>query len=154
MRTAVSPWRDARGRVGSPFLKGFAMSWRRRTERGAAAVEFAVIFIPFTVLLFGFIEFGYYFWTAETTGSSARETARRVVVGDCWTDPQAYAVAHGPRVQSAVVSPSLASTVVGDKITVTVTSDSGLIDFIPGIPNSVTRAYEARMEVENSTGAC
>lgn len=130
------------------------MRRRRESERGAAAVEFAIIFVPFCVLLFGMVEFGYYFWTAETTGSSARETARRVVVGDCWTNPQSYATAHGPRVVSATVSPTLTSTVVGDTITVTVTSDSGLTDFIPGIPNTVTRAYEARMEVENSTGEC
>lgn len=134
------------------------MRLRRRTERGAAAVEFAIIFIPFTVLLFGFIEFGFYFWTAETTGSAARETARRVVVGDCWTDPHAYAVAHGPRVESTSVvpevHPSLDTATVGEKVTVTVTSNSGLIDFIPGIPNSVTRAYEARMEVDDGTGEC
>lgn len=135
-------------------MKGVAMRRRRKSEQGAAAVEFAIIFVPFCLLLFGMVEFGFYFWTAETTSSSARETARRLVVGDCWSNPHAYAVAHGPRVQSTTVSPALATTVVGDKITVTVTSNSSITDFIPGIPNTVTREYEARMEVENSTGDC
>lgn len=130
------------------------MKRRARDDDGAAAVEFALLFIPFVSLLMGLVEFGFFFWTAETTNSAARETARRVVVGDCWADPHGFAVNHGPRITGTTVSPSPTTTSVGDKIVVTVTADSRLLAFIPGIPPTVERAYEARMEVDESSMGC
>lgn len=121
------------------------------TEDGAAAVEFGLLILPFAMLLFGLIQFGFYFWTAETTNSAAREVARRVVVGDCWTpgDRNAFAATHARGITGPVdVSPAPSGLEVGDKITVTITSDTEIINFIPGIPSTVTRSYEARMEVD------
>ena len=40
---------------------------RRRNEHGASAVEFALIMIPFFVLIFGLIEYGWYFYVAQNT---------------------------------------------------------------------------------------
>jgi Flp pilus assembly protein TadG len=131
---------------------------RSKDEDGASAVEFALLFIPFTVLLFGLIEFGFYFWTAQTTSGAARETARRVVVGDCWDQTAAtnYARTQAPRLTGNVAWTPAPSTIpdVGDKITVTLTSNSGIINFIPGIPDTVTRSYDARMEDLEDSGAC
>ena len=131
---------------------------RRRDQRGAAAVEFALIVPIFCALLFGLIEFGYYFWTAETTSSAARETARRVVVGDCWDNAAAtnYARGQAPQLSGNVQwTPAPSATMdPGDPITVQLTSDSGLINFIPGIPDTVTREYEARMEFPEDSGEC
>ena len=130
------------------------MRRRGESEDGAAAVEFALIIIPFSALLFGLIQFGFYFWTAETTNSSAREVARRVIVGDCWNsgDRSTFAAKHARGLISVSVAPlPLSSLNVGDKVTVTVTSDSEIINFIPGIPATVTRSYEARMEVDAPT---
>lgn len=127
------------------------MRRRHKDEGGAAAVEFALLFVPFVILIFATIQFAYYFWTAETTNSAAREVARRVVVGDCWGAISAYAEQHGgPGIESATVSPDPATLSVGDRITVEVVSDSnlGVLPFDFGLPATVTRSYEARMEVD------
>lgn len=131
---------------------------RPRDEDGAAAVEFALLLPLFAALLFGIIEFSWYFWTAETTNSAARETARRVVVGDCWDQSAATTFAKGqaPQLTGNVQwspAPSVAMD-PGDTITVTLTSNSGLINFIPGIPDTVTRDYTARMEFAENSGSC
>ena len=42
-----------------------------RDEGGAAAVEFALIMIPFFVLIFGLVEYGYYFYVAQNTSGAA-----------------------------------------------------------------------------------
>ncbi|RJS44830.1 TadE/TadG family type IV pilus assembly protein [Nocardioides cavernaquae] len=126
------------------------MRVRDRNQRGAAAVEFALIAPLFFVLVFGTIQFGWYMWTAEYTNSAARETARRVVVGDCWADYAAFSSKQGSRVTATTVSPNPATLKVGDPIVVTVTADADLnIDFFGfGLPTTVTRTYDARMEVD------
>jgi hypothetical protein len=126
------------------------MRARDRNQRGAAAVEFALIAPLFFVLVFGMIQFGWYLWTAEYTNSAARETARRVVVGDCWTDYEAFSAAHGARVTETKLSSDPALLGVGDPIVITVTSDADLnINLLGfGLPATVTRTYDARMEVD------
>jgi Flp pilus assembly pilin Flp len=50
---------------------------RRRGERGAAAVEFALVFtLIFLPLVLGAIDFGWYFFVSETVTNAAREGAR------------------------------------------------------------------------------
>jgi Flp pilus assembly protein TadG len=126
------------------------MRARAKDQRGAAAVEFALIAPLFFVLVFGMIQFGWYLWTAEYTNSAARETARRVVVGDCWANYAAFSASQGSRVTSTTLSPSPTGLKVGDPIVVTVTSNANLgINIMGfGLPTSVTRTYDARMEVD------
>jgi Flp pilus assembly protein TadG len=134
---------------------------KRREDGGAAAVEFALILPLFAMLVFGMIQYGFYFLTAETANSSARETARRIVVGDCWSasDRDDFAEKHAPRMTSVVVSPAPVSpgpagNTVGAEVTVTVTADANIINFLP-MPNGgiVTREYEAIMEVDTRSDA-
>jgi Flp pilus assembly protein TadG len=126
----------------------------RRSENGAAAVEFAIILPIFAALLMGMIQYGYYFYTAEITGSAARETARRIVVGSCWSEYDAFAEGHLTMVATTTVSPAPDGLDVGDIVTVTVTTDGDLLDFFP-LPDTVTREYQARMEVDaESTAGC
>jgi Flp pilus assembly protein TadG len=125
---------------------------RKRDEGGAAAVEFALILPIFLTLVFGMIQFGFYFWTAESANSSARETARRIVVGHCWTsaDRDSFAKGHAPRMTGSVaVSPAPAANMAGDPITVTVKADGNIINLFP-LPNAgvITREYDAFMEVD------
>ena len=131
--------------------------FRRRNERGAEAVEFALIAIPMLLLILGIIQYGFYFWTAETTNSSARETARRVVVGDCWTTSQmtTYAENHAPMTTGVSRSADPATLQVGDPITITVTASADLLGLIP-LPDggTVTRVYVARMESTTNSTTC
>ena len=128
-----------------------------KDARGAAAVEFALLAPMFIVLVFGMIQFGYFLWTAEYANSAARETARKIVVGDCWGSGQAstYAAAHGVRVTATSVTPAPAkgATKVGDAVSIAVTAnaDLGINFFSFGLPKTVQRSYEARMEVDAPT---
>lgn len=49
---------------------------RRREERGAAAVEFALILPIFLMLLFGIIDFGYMINRGSMINNAARDAAR------------------------------------------------------------------------------
>jgi len=134
--------------------------FRRRNERGAEAVEFALIAVPFLLVILGIIQYGFYFWTAETTNSSARESARRIVVGDCWDATQLtnFAQRNAPMTTSASATwqhPNVAQRVVGDTVTVTVNASANLLGMIP-VPNGgdITREYVARLETNQSSGVC
>jgi Flp pilus assembly protein TadG len=126
---------------------------RRKDQRGAAAVEFALVLPIFIAIIFGIIQFGYYFWTAESANTAAREAARRVVVGDCWnsTNMTGFADSFASQTTSVSRSADPASLAVGDAITITVVADSEIINLIPGIPSTVTREYVARMEVDTKS---
>lgn len=52
------------------------------------AVEFALVLIPLLTLVFGILQYGMYFYSAQTGTSVAREALRRVSVGDCQDDGQ------------------------------------------------------------------
>lgn len=70
------------------------MRSRRRSGRGAAALEFGVI-VPVMLMLFmGIVQYGIFFWGMSAGSSAASELARRLSVGACSTvtDQQAFAV--------------------------------------------------------------
>jgi Flp pilus assembly protein TadG len=48
----------------------------RRRDRGAAAVEFAIVLPVFLTIVLGGIDFGYYFFASEVVTNAAREGAR------------------------------------------------------------------------------
>ncbi|WP_394555065.1 TadE/TadG family type IV pilus assembly protein [Agromyces sp. MMS24-JH15] len=54
----------------------------RRDERGAAAVEFALVVVPLLTLLFGIIDFGWIFNQQVSLSNAAREAARYYAVHD------------------------------------------------------------------------
>ena len=51
-------------------------------NRGAVAVEFAIVLLPFLVLLFGTIELGMIFMASSTLQSATDEAARRIKTGE------------------------------------------------------------------------
>lgn len=56
-----------------------------RAERGASAVEFALVSGILFTLIFGTIQYGLYFWSLQSGAQAAREAARQAAVGslDC-----------------------------------------------------------------------
>ncbi len=75
----------------------------RREDRGAAVLEFALVFPIVMLLVFAVIQYGYHYWSLQTASASAREAARRLIVG---TDPactvaDAKKQAQGPAVGTA-----------------------------------------------------
>src|SRR5262245_27708557 len=83
------------GRMGG--LRAFV-----RDERGAAAVEFAILLPVLCAILLGMIDYGYFFMLNSTAVNAAREGARAgVVITTDTTDVQAEAVAVATNYLSA-----------------------------------------------------
>lgn len=60
----------------------------RRPERGASAVEFALVLIPLLIIVFGLIQYGMYFYSAQTGSNTVNSAARQLSVGNCDTDSE------------------------------------------------------------------
>jgi Flp pilus assembly protein TadG len=53
----------------------------RCDHRGAAAVEFALIAVPFFAMLFGILEISIVFWTTQVLDTAVADTARSIYTG-------------------------------------------------------------------------
>jgi Flp pilus assembly protein TadG len=143
-------------------------SGARKSQSGAAALEFGLIvgtvLIP---LVLGIIQYGWYFYVAQTTGGAATHVARRMAVGDCWGSGQALSfvqneVASAQATFAVDVSPPAPTSttnttaVIGStQLTVTVTSKGDLVGFLP-MPNggTVSRTVRTMIEDTTSSGTC
>jgi Flp pilus assembly protein TadG len=56
-----------------------------RRDRGAAAVEFALVLPILLVIVFGLIQYGLYFYSAQTGSNTVNAAARQLSVGNCDT---------------------------------------------------------------------
>lgn len=130
------------------------MRRRAREDDGATAVEFALVVIPFLVLVIGMIQYGWYFYVSQTTGGAASSVARRLAVGDCWDAGKALALAKdkSPMVDSVTIKDDSGTTLTAvpdpsTNIVVTVTADGSIIGFLP-MPNGgdVDKTVETRVE--------
>jgi len=75
-----------------------------RRERGAAAVEFALISVLFFTLLFGMIQYALYFWSTQSAADAARDAARRGAVGQTCADLQASVTTNTKLVSGTVTA--------------------------------------------------
>lgn len=55
--------------------------FRTRDARGAAAVEFAFVMVPLLMILFGIIQYAFYFWSMQGGADASRQAARLAAVG-------------------------------------------------------------------------
>jgi len=60
----------------------------KKEVRGATAVEFALVLPLFVLLLFGIIDFGWYFFVQHTVQFATREGTRLALVGGTLTDDE------------------------------------------------------------------
>jgi Flp pilus assembly protein TadG len=130
---------------------------RRRDQGGAAAVEFALVMIPFFVMILGLIEYGWYFYVGQNTSGAASTVARKLEVGDCWASGQAltFVQNQSAQVTSVATNPTATSSPPrGTSFTVTVTANAQLMNFIP-VPNSgvITRTVSAQVE-DDQVSSC
>jgi Flp pilus assembly protein TadG len=61
---------------------------RARSQRGATAVEFALVALPLFYLLFGIVQYGIYFYSMQSGTSAVGEATRRLTVGNCQDSTQ------------------------------------------------------------------
>ena len=142
---------------------------RGRGQRGASAVELALV-LPFLVLLtFGLIQYGWYFYVAQTSSSGAREAARRIIVGDCRATNEALNYARNQSGLTGLTltwgAPSGADNVtpysggstpaVGDVVRVKVQANGEILGLLP-MPGggTVTRIVDTRNEDNTQDKAC
>jgi Flp pilus assembly protein TadG len=119
-------------------------------ERGAAAVEFALVLIPLVGLLFAVIQFGWLFhaWTAMEGG--ARQGARHMSIHNDVDDAKSAALRDMPTLGLSAadvvvdIDGSDASCDPEEFVTVTITYTSPMASFIPGIPSTITRSGVAQ----------
>ncbi|MCG6568752.1 TadE family protein [Tessaracoccus sp. ZS01] len=101
---------------------------RCRNDRGAAAVEFAIISMLLVTLLMGIIEFGFAFFVQGNIAGAAREAARAHAISG---DPAAAMAAATGIPAGATVDPGTCTP--GAPVTVRITYEyDGLTGFFPG----------------------
>ena len=152
----------------------FATPRMRRRDDGAVAVEFALIAPLLLLLVFGLIQYGFYFWSMQGGSSAAREAARRAAVGEpvgCndfrdyvkerigVTGDQASADITRTYTDAVTGDPVLPAAVrPGDVVTVSVTFNSYdmNIPFVPFIDDGVvSQTADSRVEyVPDEPEAC
>lgn len=132
---------------------------RNRDQEGATAVEFALVMIPFIVLIFGMIQYGWYFYVSQTTGGAASTVARRLQVGDCWAGTNAFDLAKQQASMVTAVTKTPANltgaTPGTTQIVVTVTADGNLLGFLP-MPSDgqITRTVKTQLEDTTQGASC
>jgi Flp pilus assembly protein TadG len=148
-------------------------SVNRRDQSGVVAVEFALILVPFLVLVFGLIQYGLYFFAAQTGSHAANTAVRELSVGHCTDSGELLALVEkqlgasdvdGTATVSTayfnpdgapVAEPQLENVTVGGQVRLTVTFESMDLNFplLPFIDNGkVTRTVDARVEYVSSPG--
>jgi Flp pilus assembly protein TadG len=147
--------------------------FRARDERGAAAVEFAFVMTPLLMIVFGIIQYAFYFWAMQGGADVARQAARLGAVGNpaaCTAFKDGVraslgAVATSPstatvtRTYGKGPGNSAATVEIGDNVTVTVRFKSAdfHLPFVPFIDDGwVDNTAKARVDYvpESTIGAC
>ena len=145
---------------------------RRRSDRGAAAVEFAVVLPLLLLIVFATIQYGLYFWAAQTGSSTVNVAARQLTVGNCDTEGELVTMVENRLGATAVAAPTVTRTYydlggttplgttagaakVGGTVEVTITFDTIDLNF-PFVPfmadAEVTRQVVARVEDTTDEG--
>jgi Flp pilus assembly protein TadG len=115
-----------------------------RSERGAAAVEFALVVPVLLALLLGIIEFGRAYNVQISLTHAARETVRTMAIDNTWGD----AVSRGKTAAPSVVlaagdfAAAPATCTPGQQISVTVTHK---FESLTGIADGLTITGKAAM---------
>lgn len=139
----------------------------RREQRGAAAIELALVLPFLLVLVGGILQFSWYLYAMQSGTSAASDLVRRISVGDCQAPADQLALvddrlgpAHSGATALAITAPSgsLEAEDIGTTVEVTVTFETA--DFhLPVISEfydaTISRTASARVEDSESTpGGC
>jgi Flp pilus assembly protein TadG len=159
------------GHTGTPRLGGIRAARARRPDRGAAAVEFALVLVPMLIIIFGLIQYGMYFYSAQTGSNTLNAAARQVSVGNCDTaaelqsfvDARLGAAADGSATVSreyfdpagTSLGSAAADAVIGGTVTLTIDFPTINLNF-PFVPflddPKVSRTVVVRVEDTTDQG--
>lgn len=132
---------------------------RKNHERGAAAVEFALVSLILMTLVGVTFQFAIYLWAFQAASNGAREGARAWAVNPCAaTNDAQVGTAVSPAAEPGTLDADPAFTKgvgnvaatpePGDSVTVTVTMEPRAIGFnlVPGLDWEITKTATARVE--------
>lgn len=137
-----------------PEEKQYPRKQNRSRERGAMAVEFAIILPLVLLLLYGILEMGRIMMVQNMATSSAREGARTAILPGATNDAVTTRVTSvlsgaGLAYDSLATDPEDVSTVDGDNpITVTVAIDYDDYSLIPGFIEGLQLTGQVTMRKE------
>ncbi len=129
-----------------------------RSDSGAAAVEFALVSVLLLTLIFGIIQYGYFFFQSTAAESAAREGAREAAVGinNCATWKQVVRDRSGAAAYVNVTSSPAATR--GTVITVNLTwrRQNFGFPFVPflGAGTQVEKAATRAERIGTVTAGC
>jgi Flp pilus assembly protein TadG len=126
-----------------------------RRERGAVAVEFALVLPLLLLLVFGIVQYAYYFFQQQQGAFAVREAARQLAVGQISCSELGAFVGDRLSGTSAQVSVTAVDPVqTGDNVAVTVQFAATDFNFplIP-FPESPVVSEVAETRVENTTSS-
>jgi pilus assembly protein Flp/PilA len=87
-----------------------------RDERGATAVEFGIVALPFLILLGAIIEMAMMFWTTQVLEESLSETARSLLTGQSQARYAGTATANRDRFKNDVCAEAAFPLIPCDKL--------------------------------------
>jgi Flp pilus assembly protein TadG len=157
-------------------MTGIRRLRERRDQGGAAAVEFALVLLPLLYLIFGLIQYGFYFYSMQAGSAAVNHALRRIAVGNCTTTSQVQSLLYSDLGAATTASSASGVTTtvtymkadgssttpapgqIGGSVTLTATFPVVNLNF-PGIPipngGNVTRTNVARVEyTTSSSGTC
>jgi len=79
----------------------------RRPDRGAAAVEFALVMPLLLLIVFALIQYGLYFYSAQTGSNTVNVAARQLTVGNCDTSAELSTLVQNRLGAAKVGTPSV-----------------------------------------------
>jgi Flp pilus assembly protein TadG len=118
-----------------------------KNEKGASAVEFAIILIPLFVLIFAIFQFGILFNNWIALNYAAREGARLAAV-DAYDEATVRARAPSVNIDSITVTPLHGA--IGSPVTVTVRGKvlNFALPLVPGTQKSISLTSSATLMIE------
>ncbi len=106
---------------------------RRRGERGAAMLEFAIVLPLFLMLVLGTIDWGWFFVVQDAVSNAAREGARAAVVGADGAD-RATTLLKGMLPATEAAGCTAVQTAVPNGVRVDATCPVGSLSGVTKIP--------------------
>jgi len=131
---------------------GTQIAQLKHGERGAAAVEFALVSVLLITIMLAILQFAVVFWSLTVAEHASREGARAYATDPCASHVALVTDRVGPasggglaisRTFSGATPPQ-----AGDQVTVSVRFDVHRVDggFLPFVPASVHQVATARVE--------
>lgn len=94
----------------------------RQKDRGAAAVEFALILPILVLLVFGIIQYGYFFFQSTAVEAATRDASRRASIGGYTCGDLFNAVQNSAGVDARITSVGVTGAAVSGATQMTLTA--------------------------------